>query len=163
MKIRLARHSDLPSIVAIYNASIPGHTATADTAPVTVAEREPWFEAHQAPARPLWVAEENDGIVGWVSLSTFYARRAYDPTVEISVYVDPDHQRQGIGRTLVQHACAAAPALGIMTILAVISAHNEASLRLLQLLGFAQWAHLPRVTHMPEGRRDVLILGLEVS
>jgi len=163
MKIRLTQHSDLPSIVAIYNASIPAHTATADTAPVTVDEREAWFEAHQRPARPLWVAEKDDQIVGWVSLSTFYARPAYDPTVEISFYVDPDHQRQGIGRTLVQHACAAARGLGIMTILAVVFAHNDASLRLLESVGFAQWAHLPRITHMPEGRRDVLILGLEVS
>jgi L-amino acid N-acyltransferase YncA len=163
MNIRLARHNDLPSIVAIYNAAIPGHSATADTAPLTVAEREPWFEAHQSAHRPLWVAEREGEVLGWLSLSTFYARPAYDPTVELSVYVRPEHRRHGIGRALVEHARDAAPTLGIATILAVLFAHNQASRRLLESAGFAEWGYLPGVTHMPEGRRDVVILGLELS
>ena len=39
--IRDAARDDLPAIVAIYNASIPGRLATADTEPVTVASRKP--------------------------------------------------------------------------------------------------------------------------
>ena len=40
MPIRDAARSDLPQIVSIYNASIPGRMATADLVPVTVtAER----------------------------------------------------------------------------------------------------------------------------
>lgn len=163
MRIRLAQHADLPVIVDIYNAAIPGHSATADTAAVTVLERESWFDSHQRPNRPLWVAEDGGNVMGWVSLSTFYGRPAYDPTVELSIYVDPDHQRQGIGRALVQHALASAESLGIMTILAVLFAHNHQSRSLLEAFGFAEWGYLPRVTHMPEGRRDVLILGLELD
>jgi phosphinothricin acetyltransferase len=162
MEIRQARPSDLPAIVAIYNAAIPGHTATADTAEVTVADREAWFAAHQPDTRPLWVGEVDGYVCGWVSLSTFYGRPAYNPTVEISVYVHPEHQRQGVGRTLVEHTLEAAPKLGVMTILAVIFAHNEASLRLFESLGFVRWGHLPRVAHMPAGRRDVVFLGLEL-
>ena len=41
--LRHAQAADLPEIVAIYNASIPGRMATADTEPVTVASREAWF------------------------------------------------------------------------------------------------------------------------
>jgi L-amino acid N-acyltransferase YncA len=163
VQIRLARRADLSEIVAIYNAAIPGHTATADLAPLAVAEREAWFEAHQQPRRPLWVADEADQVIGWVSLSTFYARPAYDPTVEISIYVAPEHQRRGVGRALIQHSLASAPGLGIKTILAVLFAHNNASRGLLETFGFAEWGYLPRVTHMPEGRRDVLILGLELD
>ena len=163
MNIRLARREDLSSIVAIYNAAIPGHSATADTAPLTVAEREPWFDAHRSPNRPLWVADRSGLVLGWLSLSTFYARPAYDPTVELSVYVSEEHQRQGIGRALVEHASGAAHALGIATILAVLFAHNQASRRLLESAGFAEWGYLPGVTHMPEGRRDVVILGLALS
>jgi len=37
MPIRHATASDLPEIVSIYNASIPGRMATADLAPVSVA------------------------------------------------------------------------------------------------------------------------------
>jgi L-amino acid N-acyltransferase YncA len=110
VQIRLATREDLPSIVEIYNRAIPTLRSTADTSPVTVEAREGWFSAHQPPSRPLWVAEETDRILGWVSLSTFYARPAYDPTVEISLYVDPDVHRRGIGRALVEHALQHAPA-----------------------------------------------------
>ena len=41
--LRAARDADLPAIVAIYNAAIPGRQATADTEPVTVKSREAWF------------------------------------------------------------------------------------------------------------------------
>ena len=163
MDIRLATPDDLPAIVEIYNASIPSLRATADTTPVTIEARQAWLAAHQPPSRPVWVAEQGDQVVGWVSLSTFYARPAYDPTVEISLYVRPDAQHRGVGRALAQHALVHAPAGGIMTVLAIIFGHNELSLRLFESLGFERWGHLPGVTHMPDGRRDVEILGLHLT
>ena len=164
MHIRDTRPDDLPAIVAIYNAAIPGHQATADLAPVTVTERQGWLASHAPDRHPLWVAEADDGhVAGWVALSTFYNRPAWDPTVEISVYVHPDYQRSGVGRALVAHAVAGAGDCAIKTILAIVAGHNEASLRLLESVGFERWGHLPGVVHMPEGRRDVVILGLETD
>jgi L-amino acid N-acyltransferase YncA len=60
MTIRDATEDDLPAIVAIYNASIPGHTATADTEPVSIADRRNWFGEHHPDRRPLWVAIEDE-------------------------------------------------------------------------------------------------------
>ena len=57
MNIRDAHEADLPSIVEIYNASIPGRAATADTEPVTVQSRRQWFAEHDPSSRPLWVLE----------------------------------------------------------------------------------------------------------
>lgn len=161
--IRLAEHTDLPAIVAIYNAAIPGHQATADLAPVSVEDREPWFAAHDPARYPLWVATGPQAVLGWISLNRFYPRAAWDPTAEVSFYVHPDHQRQGIGRALLTHAIEAAPALGIRTVLAVVSGHNQPSLALLKGAGFHEWGLLPRVVHMPEARRDVVFLGLELD
>ena len=163
MEIRHARRADLPTIVAIYNAAIPSYQATADTAPVSIAAREDWFAAHDPTTHPLWVAESEDGIVGWVSLSAFHTRPAYRPTAEISIYVDPQHRRSGVGRTLVARAVGDASSLGISSIVAVVFAHNAPSIGLFEGLGFRRWGHLPGVAHMPDGRRDVLILGYEVS
>lgn len=164
MHIRYARPDDLPAIVAIYNAAIPGHQATADLAPVTVTERQNWLVAHHPDSHPLWIAEADDGhVAGWVGLSTFYNRPAWDPTVELSLYVHPDYQRGGIGRALTEHAVSGARKCAIKTILAIVFAHNVASLSLLESVGFQRWGHLPRVTQMPEGRRDVVILGLDTS
>ncbi len=46
MTIRDADPADLPAIVAIYNAAIPGRLATADTEPISVASRAAWLAAH---------------------------------------------------------------------------------------------------------------------
>lgn len=82
MRIRHACYADLPAIVAIYNASIPGRQATADTEPVTVAAREAWFHDHNPARRPLLVAEDAQGLAGWLSVRSFYGRPAYAATVK---------------------------------------------------------------------------------
>jgi phosphinothricin acetyltransferase len=56
MAIRHAALGDLPQIVSIYNASIPGRMATADLAPVSVAERRQWFAEFDPRRRPLFVS-----------------------------------------------------------------------------------------------------------
>jgi L-amino acid N-acyltransferase YncA len=43
MRMRDATLEDLPSIVEIYNSIIPGRIVSADTEPVSVEQRLPWF------------------------------------------------------------------------------------------------------------------------
>ena len=114
MPIRHAQPADLPVIVDIYNASIPGRMATADTAPVTVVEREGWFRRVRSRSGGRCGCTTTPGaIAGWLSLRSFYGRPAYHATVEVAVYVDPRRQRRGIARALLDHALAAAPGLGV--------------------------------------------------
>ena len=54
--------ADLPAIVAIYNATIPGGMVTADTSPVSVEDRVPWFRAHAPDRRPIWVVDDEAGL-----------------------------------------------------------------------------------------------------
>jgi L-amino acid N-acyltransferase YncA len=159
MPIRHATAADLPAIVAIYNASIPGRLATADTEPVTVAQREEWFRSFDPKARPLWVREHAGEIAGWLGLRSFYGRPAYHRTVESAVYVAPAHQRRGIARELLAHALAAAPALGIANVLAFVFAHNVPSIALFEAQGFTRWGLLPRVCELDGSEYDVAILG----
>lgn len=159
MPIRHAIRADLPAIVGIYNAAIPGRMATADTAPVTVAQREEWFGAFDPASRPLWVDDERGEIRGWMGLRSFYGRPAYHRTVESAVYVSPAHQRQGIARALLAHALAQAPSLGIATVLGFVFAHNLPSIRLFEAQGFTRWGLLPRVCELDGVERDVAILG----
>ncbi len=158
--IRHAQPSDLPDIVAIYNASIPGRMATADTEPVTVAARRAWFAEFDPARRPLWVHTSSAGAVeGWLSLRSFYGRPAYRATVETGVYVSPNAQRRGIGGSLLAHALAAAPSLGIRTLLAFVFSHNAASVALFERAGFSAWGRLPRVAELDGIERDLSILG----
>lgn len=159
MPIRHALAADLPAVVAIYNASIPGRMATADTEPVTVAEREEWFRGFDPGKRPLWVYEHEGAIVGWLGLRSYYGRPAYHRTVESAVYVDPGHRRRGIAHDLLENALREAPALGIRNVLAFVLVHNQPSVTLFELHGFQRWGLLPRVCEMDGVERDVLVLG----
>lgn len=157
--IRHATAADLPAIVAIYNDSIPGRLATADTAPVSVDSRREWFAAFDPASRPVWVAEQDGEVCAWLGLRSFYGRPAYHRTVEAAVYVAPARQRRGLARLLLAHALDAAPRLGIATLLAFVFGHNEASLALFREAGFADWGRLPRVAELDGVERDVVILG----
>jgi len=163
--IRYALAADLPAIVGIYNTSIAGRMATADTEPVTVAAREAWFRDFNPQSRPLWVAttEADAPIAGWLSLHSFYGRSAYRSTVEASVYVDPAMQRRGIARALLAHALAAAPSLGIRTVLGFVFAHNAPSLALFEAARFAVWGRLPHVAELDGIERDLTIVGRRVG
>ncbi|HUL97741.1 MAG TPA: GNAT family N-acetyltransferase [Usitatibacter sp.] len=157
--IRTAVPGDLPAIVAIYNASIPGRMATADTEPVTVAQREEWFRGFDSKSRPIWVCEADGAIVGWLGLRSFYGRPAYHRTAESAVYVAPEHQREGIARKLLQHALDECPRLGIANVLAFVFAHNMPSVTLFEAHGFGRWGLLPKVCEMDGREHDLLILG----
>jgi phosphinothricin acetyltransferase len=161
--IRHATEADLPAIVAIYNASIPGRLATADLAAVTVEERRPWFAAFDPASRPIWVAESGGRISGWLGLRSFYGRPAYHRTVELAVYSAPECQRQGVARALLRHALEAAPGLGIATLLAFVFGHNVPSLALLHGEGFADWGLLPRVAELDGREHDLIILGRRLA
>jgi phosphinothricin acetyltransferase len=159
--IRLARRADLPAIVDIYNAAIPGRLATADTAPVTVEQREGWFAEFAPDRRPLWVEAEDDAGPprAWLSLRSFYGRPAYHETVEVAVYTAPLAMRRGLARALLVHAVEASPGLGIRTLLAFVFGHNRPSLTLFHGEGFTTWGTLPEIAELDGVRRDLLILG----
>lgn len=162
MEIRPAIATDLPAIVAIYNASIPSHTATADTEPITVASRQEWFAKHN-PLRPLWVLEVKGAIGAWIGLTSFYGGRpAYNATAEISIYISPQHQCQGYGSLLVQQMIDHCPSLGITTLLAMYFDHNIASQRLFTSLGFKPMGHLAEIAVLESTKRGLIIAGKRI-
>ena len=159
MKIRDAVESDLPAIVEIYNAAVPGRIATADLKPVSVESRLLWYREHSPNSLPIWVIESEQNIVGWLSFQLFYGRAAYQYTAEVSIYVAPDRQRCGIGQKLLQSAIVRSRELKLKTLMAIIFAHNQPSLRLFEKFGFQRWGYLPQVAELDGVERDVVILG----
>lgn len=163
MIIRDAAAADLPRIIEIYNAAIPGRLATADTEPITVASRIGWMRQHDSTRHPLRVAQVDSQVDGWLSFQPFYGRPAYNSTAELSVYVSPQRQRAGIGRVLLAGAIEAAPGLGLRTLLGFIFGHNAASLGLFESFAFQRWALLPRVAALDGIERDLVIVGRRVG
>src|SRR5690606_24896892 len=101
---RPAKRDDLDQIVQIYNATIPSRQVTADTVPVSVESRVAWFAEHSPNFRPLWVAESESRIAGWLSFSSFYGRPAYDRTAELSVYVHEAFRKRGVASNFLRQA-----------------------------------------------------------
>ncbi len=163
-RIRLAQASDLPRLVEIYNQAIASGTATGDTLPFTVEQRRGWFEQHSPDSHPIYVCEDDAGmILGYLSFSPYRDRPAMQRTAEVSYYVDYACHRQGVGSALMEHALAECPRLGRHVLIAILLEWNTASIRLLEKYGFEKWGYLPQVAeldgkvcgHLYYGRRII--------
>jgi phosphinothricin acetyltransferase len=162
--MRDATLEDLPSIVEIYNSIIPGRIVSADTEPVSVEQRLPWFYEHDPARRPIWLAEEDGEVVGWLSLGDFWdGRPAYKGTAEIGLYVKEGHRGRGIGGRMLEETIRRAPDLGIKTLTAGAFAGNDLSLRLFERFGFERWAFFPRVAELDGKEQDLVVLGLRLE
>ena len=159
MIIRDAVEADLPAIVEIYNATVPTRMVTAELEPTTVEARLPWFREHSPEQYPFWVAELEGCVIGWLDFKKFLPRCAYRGTAEISVYVDEEFRRRGVGQRLLEHAIARAPSLGITALVGLIFGHNEPSLKLFRRLSFERWAFLPGVAQLDGVERDLVMMG----
>lgn len=163
LNIRLATESDLPAIVDIYNQSIPGGWSTADTTPISVADRVEWFRKFDNAKRPIWVAEMDSKVVATVYLSSFYAGRpAYDSTAEVSLYIASEYQRRGLGRKLKQWVIEQCPRLGVTTLLSMYFDHNDATRRINESLGFEPMGHLTEIAVVQGQRRGLVIAARRI-
>jgi L-amino acid N-acyltransferase YncA len=157
--VRDARPADLDAIVEIYNQTIPSRMATADLDPIHPEQRAAWLQEHTPDHRPVWVAESDGRVVGWLSISPFRQREAYDGTAEVSVYVDAGRRGEGIGLLLLSRAVERAPSLALHRLIGLIFSHNEASLALFARAGFERWGLLPGVCRLDDRDADVVIVG----
>ncbi|MBD0262592.1 MAG: N-acetyltransferase family protein [Tolypothrix sp. Co-bin9] len=163
MTIRHATETDLSAIVAIYNAAIPSRMATADLEPVSVASRLAWFGGRSPSKRPIWVIEKQGVVAGWLSFQSFYGRPAYHTTAEISIYIAPAYHQRGLGQQLLAQAIQQSPSLGLNTLLGLIFAHNQPSLKLFEKFSFQSWGYLPKVAELDGIERDLVIMGLRIQ
>jgi L-amino acid N-acyltransferase YncA len=159
MKIRDAIEADLPALVEIHNAAIASRISTAQLEPVTVEGRRQWFRAHSPAQYPIWVAELEGAIAGWLSFREFLPRCAYRGTVEISLYVSEKFRRRRVGKRLLQEAIARGPQLGMHSLVGLIFGHNQPSIALFRIAGFECWGLLPSVAHVDETPCDLTIFG----
>lgn len=164
MKIRIATEQDLEAINNIYNQVIPYEMSTADMKPYTMEERMSWYNAYDRSLYPVLVAETDHIVAGYFSFSPYRPRRlAMRYTVEISYFIDEKYRARGIGSSLMKHAIQKARDHNFKTLIAILLAHNEASIRLLKKFGFEEWGKMPGVADFNGQERDHLYYGLRIS
>ena len=99
MKIRQATTADAQELLNIY---APYVTHTAITYEYTVPSLDEFSGriCKTLQKYPYLVAEQDGHIVGYAYAGVFKDRRAYDCSVETSIYISRDEHGKGIGRTL---------------------------------------------------------------
>ncbi len=161
--IRNAKIEDLESIVAIYNQAIDAGFQTAFTERLPTAERVGWFNEHSMEAYPLFVFEQDGKIAGWLSISNYRSgRAALRYAVEVSYFIDKDHQGKGLGTLLLDHGVKVCRDLGYKTMLAIILEPNTASTKLLENAGFQKWAYLPAIADFDGVECSQVYYGLKL-
>ncbi|HEV8607329.1 MAG TPA: GNAT family N-acetyltransferase [Tepidisphaeraceae bacterium] len=158
-QIRLAAEADLLAINDIYNHYVLSSTCTYQLDPEKIEDRQKWFANH-GEKHPITVAEIDDKLVGWGSLSKFHQRAAYSKTVENSVYVHPNHQRQKIGSTLLADLIERAKNAGHHTILACIDADQAGSVALHDRFRFTKVGHMKQLGFKFNRWLDVVYMQL---
>jgi phosphinothricin acetyltransferase len=99
--VRDATVEDLPAIAAIYTHFTLRTTTTVGTQVRTPREWRERFDEHVVNGRHHLVVAELDGtIAGYVETQRFRPKTSYDRSVELSVYVAPDHHGKGVGSAL---------------------------------------------------------------
>jgi L-amino acid N-acyltransferase YncA len=141
-RIRLAGEADAAAIRRIYapiveesaisfETASPSESEMADRIASTL-ERYPWLVCETGGG------ENEDGrkVVGYAYAGAHRNREAYRWSVDVSVYVDPDHRRWGIARGLYESLFALLELQGFANAYAGIALPNPASVTLHESMGF---------------------------
>lgn len=120
MFIRDASPADAGEILVIY---APYVEQTAISFEYDVPELEEFREriVNIQKRFPYLVAVEDGKIIGYCYVGTFHARKAYDQSVETSIYVAQDCRRGGVGRALYEALEERLKAQGIKNLYACIA------------------------------------------
>ena len=163
MKIRRARQEDLPIINEIYNQAVRQRFCTAHMEPVGLGEREQWFAAHEPALYPVFVAVDEQRVVGWVSLGPYREEReALAHVAEVSYYVAEKEREKGVGSKLLGHTMSVASDYGFSVLIAILLNKNPASIGLLEKFGFEEWGRMPGIARIDELPADHLYYGLKL-
>jgi phosphinothricin acetyltransferase len=149
--------ADWPDVAAIWEEGIATGIATFETEPPS------WqvFDAGRLRER-RFVAELDEGVVGWAALSPVSSRPCYAGVAENSVYVAAAARSRGVGTALMRALVEAAGAAGIWTIQCSVFPENTASLALHERAGFRVVGRRERIAQLDGIWRDTLFLELRL-
>lgn len=159
--IRAAAVADLPAITAIYRHHVLHGTGTFETEAPDEAEMLRRLQEVESRGLPWLVATRGDtaAIVGFAYANWFRAREAYRFTVEDSIYIAPEGQRQGLGGRLLAALIDTCTARGARQMLSVIGdSENAGSIGVHRAQGFAELGRMPAVGWKFDRWLDVVLM-----
>lgn len=156
---RLATKADQPKLVALYNAIIAEGGYTADLAPYTLEQRQPWFNEHRNAPFQIHVVEIDEQVRGYFYFSAWRSgRAAMRQVAEVSYYLSREARGKGLGRFMLEQAELIAQDTGLRYLLAILLETNIGSRTLLEKSGFSLAGELPEIADLGEQRCGQLIM-----
>ena len=164
-EIRPACIEDLEQIMAIKNAEILHGTANWGEDPQALPQYQDWFKQLQKNNYPLLVAQPVDSsvIAAYADYDVFSQIQGYRQTVEHSIFVHPDYNRQGLGQRLMLALIEHAKSQQIHVMVAAIDHVNTGSILLHKKLGFKQTCYMPQVGKKFGVWRDLVLMQLQLD
>lgn len=154
--IRSARADDLEDIEAIYHHYVLNTHATFD---VAAEPRSDWFAQFDGSRyRCLLAVSDEHEVAGYACSGPFKHKRAYETSVEVSIYLAPLMTHRGLGGQLYRALFGALSGEDLHRAYAGIALPNDASLALHRRFGFAEVAHYHEVGRKFDRYWDVVWL-----
>jgi len=142
--IRNVNVKDSKDIVEIYNHYVETSIVTFETDLVSGDEMGERIKSLYIEY-PWIVCEKEGQIVGYAYTSPWKTRSAYKKSVEISIYVRPGMQGQGIGKKLMRELLDRIEESGVHCIIGGVALPNAGSVGLHEKYGFEKVAHFKEV------------------
>lgn len=143
--IRSVLPEDAVAIAKIYNHYVGQTIVTFEEKPVSPVEINKRIQNVLSSTLPWLVAVFHNDIVGYAYACKWKDRSAYRFSVEVTVYISPEHFRHRIGFQLYSRLLPTLKAEGVQTAIAGIALPNNASVGLHEKLGFEKVAHFKQV------------------
>jgi len=160
--IRFAEPRDAAAIQAIYAPFCEASAVSFEAAPPDLQEMTERIA--RLSAKYPWLVVEIDGFVaGYVYACAHRERAAYRWAVDVTVYVDANHHRRGIGRALCTSLLAMLRAQGYFKAYAGITLPSAASVGVHEAVGFRPVAVYRGVGYKLGQWRDVGWWQLELQ
>lgn len=151
--IRELVRNDGPRVLEIYKMGIDSKNATFET---VVPSWTDWDLKHHKHSRFVFI--ENEKILGWIALSPSSARKVYEGVAEVSVYVDTNYLKKGIGSQLMKEVIKASEINGIWTLYSSVFPENRATIKLHEKFGFRLVGIRERIARLDDAWRDTVLI-----
>ena len=145
IEVRPAHAGDLAGMLEIYNHYVRESHCTFDIEPFSLDQRRSWWEQFDDGRRQCWIATKPDRVLGYACSTALKPKRAYETSVEVSVYLHPEHTGRGLARRLYEQLLAALDGQDVHRAYALIAIPNEPSLALHRSFGFSEVSRLTEV------------------
>jgi len=143
--IRIATEKDAEAISHIYNHYITNTVITFEEEVVSRDDIANRIKTTLADGLPWLIAEEDHIVLGYAYATPWKSRRAYQFSVETSVYLDQSASRKGWGSQLYQALFTELQKTKVRTVIGGIALPNPASIALHEKLGMHKSAHFSDV------------------